>query len=179
MILHSWIWDSWTKKSAGFEASHMSQISYKSTGKLLLKLSTVLWLLRIYTCSIQCHTVYINIHQHTNRIPITKARPTSSVCFPLRKRLEPAAKHEIFSMKLPLPKTWCLTKKLVTTVVRYYKKKTNFFLAPVALSWRNPTWHESWLGAELRPAVFELAVILWDLVARSNALKARTKWMVA
>lgn len=70
MIIHSWIWDSRTKKSAGFEASHMSQISYKSTGKL--KLSTVLWLLRIYTCSIQCHTVYINIHQHTNRIPITK-----------------------------------------------------------------------------------------------------------
>lgn len=176
MIIHSWIWDSRTKKSAGFEASHMSQISYKSTGKL--KLSTVLWLLRIYTCrknsAIQYTSIYISIpiaYQSTKR-------PTSSVCFPLRKRLEPAAKHEIFSMKLPLPKTWCWTKKLITTVVRYYKK-THIFLAPVALSWRNPTWQESWLGAELRPAVFELAVILWDLVARSNALKARTKWMVA
>ncbi len=87
-------WRFWGEKVARFEASHMSQISYKSTGKLTSKLATMLWLWRIYTCSIQCHTVYISI-------PIayqSPKRPTSSVCFPLW-RLEPSL-HEI-GMKLP------------------------------------------------------------------------------
>lgn len=107
--------------------------------------------------AIQYTSIYISI-------PIayeSPKRPTSSVCFPLRKRLEPAAKHEIFSMKLPLPKTWCWTKKLITTVVRSYNTPLFSCTRGVVLT----ESQESWLGAELRPAVFELAVILWDLVA--------------